>query len=1013
MSQAGRSRHRTSTFPVPGAGQSKLNSKTLIAHWDLLARAGIAVSGTMLGYEVLKDYLTVSGVLVLSHWQAHLITIVLSTAGTMLAAAYVAKRLDQIHAPAVEAERTLIQERNLLRAISDTLPDGIYATDADGCFLLANNAFAGCYGLESSASLAGKTASDLFPEKIAAAFQESDRQVMAGEQLIEREESFAEGGENTRWRLVTKVPLRDNHGVARGVVGLIRDITHKKQEEERNWLLAQAVESSSELIGLGDERGRVIFANPALLHAIGFSRDEVIGKPFVASIFSPNNDASLQQEITASMRNSGSWKGECLERREDGTDVPVDLRIDLIKDKAGRPIGTLGIARDISLRKEAEEAMLRAKEAAETANRAKSEFLANMSHEIRTPMNGIMGMTELVLDTNLDPEQRNYLNLAKSSALSLLSLINDILDYSKIEAGKLEIEAINFQLGSCLGETMKTLSLRAHQKGLELAFEIDPDVNDALVGDPGRLRQVVVNLVGNAIKFTEKGEVVLHVESSARREEGIELHFTVRDTGIGIPKDKQEAVFGAFQQADGSMTRKYGGTGLGLTISSRLVQLMGGRIWVESDETKGSCFHFTALFELPKNPIRTIVPRDPETLRGMRVLIVDDNSTNRQILIKMLDNWHATPYAVDSGAQAIVTLREASSMGRSFQLILVDAQMPEMDGFALIEAIKRNPQWNAATIMMLSSAGQKGDAMHCRELGVAAYLTKPVQQDELLDATLAALGTRQSQNVQPDLVTRHSLNENRVSLRVLLAEDNPVNQLVALRILEKRGHKVTVAANGRKALAALGQESYDAVLMDVQMPEMNGFEATREIRAQERGTNKRLPIVAMTAHAMKGDEERCLEAGMDFYLTKPIQSAELFLVLDKIAGSKPISAARQDKFAPEQRSGALDVEAALQRIDGDRELLAQIAQLFRDECPNTIEAIRAAILQENRTALERQAHSLKGSSSNLGAVAVSKAAGQLERVARNGEMQQAREEFKILEVEVDRMMCELEALCTE
>jgi CheY-like chemotaxis protein len=457
----------------------------------------------------------------------------------------------------------------------------------------------------------------------------------------------------------------------------------------------------------------------------------------------------------------------------------------------------------------------------------------------------------------------------------LLSIINDILDYSKIEADKLEIDAIEFNLGDNLDDTLKALSLRAHQKGLELAYDLQPDVPDALVGDPGRLRQIIVNLVGNAIKFTEKGEVVVHVQADSRMNDDIELHFAIVDTGIGIPAEKQSAIFEAFTQADGSMSRTYGGTGLGLTISSRLVALMHGRIWVESELGAGSRFHFTAHFGLQKVSARTIVPRDPATLRNMRVLVVDDNATNRQILSKMLTNWHTNPTAVESGAKAITTLREALGLGRVFPLILLDAHMPEMDGFALAESIKKNPDWKTATIMMLSSAGQRGDAQRCRELGVAAYLNKPVRQGELLDAILTALGTRPMKEAPPNLVTRHSLREKSNHLRILLVEDNAVNQVLAVRLLEKRGHTVAVAGNGKEGLAALEKQSFDLVLMDVQMPEMDGFEATTAIREKEKTSGNHLPVIAMTAHAMVGDKERCLEAGMDDYITKPIRVEEL------------------------------------------------------------------------------------------------------------------------------------------
>jgi two-component system sensor histidine kinase/response regulator len=653
----------------------------------------------------------------------------------------------------------------------------------------------------------------------------------------------------------------------------------EKRVAQRTAYLNALIENSPLAIMVLDSDQKVQLCNPAFEELFGYLRGEITGKLLDGQ--HPDDDLSL--EVSSMSRETlaaTSMTRVTRHRRKNGSMVDVEIHgVALrVNDEVA---GSLFIYQDISARKRAEEAMQHAKESAEASSRAKSEFLANMSHEIRTPMNGILGMAELVLDTELDSEQREYMNMAKLSADSLLSLINDILDYSKIEAGKLEIDAIDFNLGDNLGDTMKTLSLRAHQKELELAYDLQPGVPDTLIGDPGRLRQIIVNLVGNAIKFTQKGEVIVSVKADSQTQDDILVHFTIADTGIGIPADKQATIFEAFTQADGSMTRTYGGTGLGLTISSRLVQMMGGRIWVESEPGKGSRFHFTARFGLQKSSARISAPLDPEILRDMRVLVVDDNVTNRLILTKMLSHWRMNPTEVDSGARAITTLTESQSLGNNFPLILLDAQMPEMDGFAVAKSIKMNPDWRTATVMMLSSAGQRGDAKRCRELGVAAYLTKPVRQGELLDAILTALGMKPTTEVAPVLVTRHLLRENAIRLRILLVEDNAINRVFVVRLLEKSGHAVTLAANGKEALIAFEKQPFDLVLMDVQMPVMDGFETTGRIRENEKMTGKHVPVIAMTAHAMLGDRERCIQAGMDDYLTKPIGPRELNEMLER------------------------------------------------------------------------------------------------------------------------------------
>jgi PAS domain S-box-containing protein len=758
-------------------------------------------------------------------------------------------------------------------------------------------------------------------------------------------------------------------------------IERKRAEEE----LDKFFTMSLDMLCIAGNDGYFKRLNPAWEKTLGYTREELLARPWVEFIHEDDRAASAAQASNLE-RGHDLVSFENRFRCRDGS--YRWLLWTATFDPAGQRIYAIG--RDVTERRRAQEAqeenaqrlvqLVRelelARHRAEDAARVKADFLANMSHEIRTPMNAVMGMTDLALATELSAEQRGYLRTVKDAARALLELVDDILDLSKIEAGKLELDRIEMDLRETIEDAIKVLALRAGQKGLELACRLSPGLPSVVLGDPGRIRQVVVNLVGNAIKFTERGEVVLDAEVASRDGDEVTIRVAVRDTGIGVPKDKRDQIFAPFTQADSSTTRRFGGSGLGLAIATQLVEMMGGRLSVESEVGKGSTFAFTATFGLPYEEDQPAPPPPAEAdLLGLPVLVVDDNATNRRILLEMLTSWKMRPAAAEGGDEALRMLRDARQASRPFQLLVTDGQMPEMDGFMLAEAVRADPALREVPMILLTSAGRQGDGARCRRIGIAGFLTKPVKQSDLLDAMATVLGGGVMGASREGPVRRTAARR----LRILLAEDNAVNQQVASRILERRGHAVTVVGDGRAAVTALGDgHAFDLVLMDVQMPEMDGLAATAAVRARERGSGGHVPIVAMTAHAMEGDRERCLAAGMDGYVSKPVEAEGLVEAVETAAGT-------------------FDPSRAVARLGGDERLFGELLDLFLADLPPMLAEIRKAVDSSDADAIRRAAHTLKGSVANFAAPRPVEAARRLEAMGAGRDLKEARPAFLELE----------------
>ena len=917
-----------------------------------------------------------------------------------------------------EVEQRLKDSEALYESLVESLPLYLFRKDLDGKLTFGNQRYFEL--LKSSPEeLIGLTDYDLFPKELADKYTADDRRIIDSREIYEDIESHAGADGSTLYVHVLKAPVYDAADNVIGIQGIFRDVTARHEAEaalkREQFLLTSLMQNIPDNIFFKDCDGHYLRINRAMADRFGLESPAVaVGKKaqdFFDGVYSDRIKRDEQQIVKTGKPVVGE---EELVDWPNGSQTWVSVIQMPIREDDGSIAGLFGLSHDISDQKLAQQAMQEARDAAEAASEAKSNFLANMSHEIRTPMNAIIGMTELVLDTSLQSTQREYLSMVQESGESLLSVINDILDFSKIEAGRLELDPRPFSLRENVGDTLKSLAVRAHRGQIEVACHIGPDIPEFLTGDAGRLRQVVINLVGNAIKFTEHGEVVVDVSNctadfgtssktseadsagknaSEASADSLWLHFQVKDTGVGIAKEKLRRIFEAFEQADTSMTRRYEGTGLGLAISSRLVELMAGRIWVESEIGKGSTFHFTVQFEPAPEAFQTRGSEPTASLDGKRILVVDDNATNCRILDEILRNWLTRPVVVDGAAAAFQALEEAQVSGQPFNLLLTDANMPNTDGFTLVQRLRESNDLDIPVIMMLTSGGRPGDIGRCGELQISHHLMKPIKQSELFDTIVEALNVTSA----TDEGSSHGAGPRPHTRRLntLLAEDSTVNQRLAIALLEKWGHDVTVASNGKIAVETWKQGGFDVILMDIQMPEMDGHDATRAIRDFEAGTGKRIPIIAMTAHALKGDEEKCLAVGMDSYISKPIRAPLLYDKLSDICDSTSVdgsTASKADTASPEEtfetsvaNDDAVDWNAASEVVGGDHELLGEILEALVEECPQQFAALEKSIASRDSAKARRAAHTILG---NMRAIAANDAmdkAGVVESLAKESE----------------------------
>ncbi len=833
-----------------------------------------------------------------------------------------------------------------------------------------------------------------------------------------------------RWFRARGQALWNEVGEPQRMAGSITDMTEEHRLRERFRL---AVEASPAALLMVNRDGRILLANSRGLSMFGYAEAELIGQPIellVPQRFRAGHPAHRDSFFLNPVQRAMGAELELRGVRKDGSEFPVQVSLSPVETAEGQAV-ICGVM-DITDQKKMLEAMRHAKEAAESASRAKSSFLANMSHEIRTPMNGIIGMAHLLSQTDLRSHQRDFLTTVDESAHILLRLLNDILDFSKIEAGKLELECVDFRISECVARAAQMLVLRAAEKGLEIACRVAPEIPDHLRGDSGRIQQVLVNLLGNAVKFTEAGEIFVNVNVESITADNIRLHISVSDTGIGIPADKLDQIFRPFEQAESSTTRRFGGTGLGLAISRQLVEMMHGRIWIDSEIGRGSTFHFTAEFGISADQHRP-APAELHSLHELPVLVVDDNYTNRRILSELLQHWHMQPVLADSAEAARQALKKADESQRPIRLILLDHHMPGEDGIHFAESLLGTLKHGQCPIIMISSGSYPIDVDLGQKYGIGRFMTKPVIASELLNEVLHQFGRfTTAMPSQPPIAMPHVHVQPR---RVLLVDDNEINRRVALGLLRSRGHQVVMAENGKEAVDTLADQEFDVVLMDMQMPVMDGYEATAEIRRREHQIGGHIPIVAMTAEALKGDRERCLAGGMDDYVSKPINPAEMYRALERF----PALCLPAD---PRLREGGSSVEAflaerpgakealtsqhvtgqavggGLPAVDwnvakdllGDRaEVLSEFSDLVKTQSPALVADIHRAIETRDFKLLRRSAHTLKGSVGYFGAAPLVKAAQALELLGSMESFDNSTELLSTVEHELKRLMAALDA----